>query len=181
MAHATASFEGEEWTVQEHQSSFVVEASPAEVWSLWFGSIPTERSADPYVIEMDNVRIEIVHAGDALHEGLVRYCRYPIPHYVLSRGVAESWELVTDVVPEESYRYRAITKPPFAVVEGRQWLEAVGDGHTRVHFSERYEVANCLLRSLLERRLHRMISANNDRVIESGVRSGVQALRSAPT
>ncbi len=98
--------------MQEHQNSFVVEGTSAQVWSLWFGSIPTERSSDPFVIEMDNVRIEILHPGDAVHDGLVRHCRYPVPRYLLSGGTAESWELVTDVVVNQSYRYQAITKPP---------------------------------------------------------------------
>ena len=61
------------------------------------------------VIEADGVRIEIVHRGNQIHEGLVRHCHYPIPKYLLSQGVAQSWELVTDVVPNASYRYRAIT------------------------------------------------------------------------
>jgi hypothetical protein len=163
--------------MQEHQSSFVVPASPAEVWGLWFGSIPTERSSEPFVIQLDNVRIEILHPGDAVHDGLVRHCCYPVPHYLLSGGIAESWELVTDVVPDQSYRYRAITKPPFAIAEGRQWLEDLGDGGTRVHFDERYEITNPLLRPLLERPVHRMISTNNDQIIERGIRMGLEALR----
>jgi hypothetical protein len=31
--------------VREHQNSFVVEGSPAQAWSLWFGSIPAQRSS----------------------------------------------------------------------------------------------------------------------------------------
>jgi hypothetical protein len=162
--------------MREHQSSFVVEGSPAQVWHLWFGSIPTERSAEPFVIEHDNVRIEIIHPGDHLHDGLVRHCYYPVPRYLLSGGVAESWELVSDVVVKESCRYRTITKPPFAVSEGRQWLEDLGDGRTRVHFWERYEITNRLLRPILEGPVFRMISINNDKVIEEGIRMGLEAL-----
>ena len=165
--------------MQQHQNSFVVDGPPAQVWSLWFGSIPTERSSDPFFIEMDNVRIEILHPGDAVHDGLVRHCHYPVPRYLLSGSVAESWELITDVVPNQSYRYGAITKPPFAVAEGRQWLEDLGDGRTRVNFYERYEIANALLRPFLEGPVHRMISTNNDEVIERGIRKGMEALRSA--
>src|SRR4051812_38606701 len=117
--------------MQEHQSSFVVHASPAEVFGLWF---PPGLGSELQVLEMDDVRIEIVHGGDERHEGLVRHCWYPAPRFLLSGGVAQSWELVTDIVPNESYRYRAITRPPFATAEGRQWLEDIGDGRTRVHF-----------------------------------------------
>jgi hypothetical protein len=165
--------------MQEHQNSFVVDGPPAQIWSLWFGSIPTERSSDPFVIEMDNVRIEILHPGDAVHDGLVRHCHYPVPRYLLSGNVAESWMLITDVVPNQSYCYEAITKPPFAVAEGRQWLEELGDGHTRVNSYERYEIANALLRPFLEGPVHRMISTNNDEVIERGIRKGMEALRAA--
>ncbi len=162
--------------MREHQSSFVVEGSPPQIWDLWFGSIPTERAAEPFVIEHDNVRIDIIHPGDAVHDGLVRHCYYPVPRYLLSGGVAESWELVSDVVVNESCRYRTITKPPFAVSEGRQWLEDQGDGRTRVHFWERYEITNRLLRPMLEGPVFRMISINNDKVIEEGIRMGLQAL-----
>ena len=41
------------------------------MWSLWFGSIPTERSSDPFVIEMNNVRIEITqtYSLDQINDG----------------------------------------------------------------------------------------------------------------
>lgn len=165
--------------MREHHNSFVVEGSPTQVWSLWFGSIPTERSLDPFVIEMDNIRIEIIYPGDAVHDRLVRHCYYPVPRYLLSGGKAESWELVSDVVVNESCRHRAITKSPFAVAEGRQWLEDLGDGRTRVHFYERHEIKNALLRPLLEGPVHRMISTNNDKIIEQGIRIGMEAVRAA--
>ena len=165
--------------MQKHQSSFVVEGSPAQVWNLWFGSIPAQRSSEPFVIERDSVQIEVLHPGDAVHDGLVRHCGYPVPRYLLSGGVAESWELVTEVVPNQSWRYQAITRPPFAVAEGRQWLEDLGDGRTRVHFCESYEITNGLLRPFLEGPVHRMISTNNDKVIERGIRMGMEALRAA--
>ncbi len=130
-------------------------------------------------MEMDDVRIELLHPGNGVHDGLVRHCHYPVPRYLLSRGIAESWELVTDVVVNQSYRYRAITKPPFAVAEGRQWLEDLGDNHTRVHFYERYEIASALLRPFLEGPVHRTISTHNDELIERGIRMGMEFLRAA--
>lgn len=166
--------------MQEHQSSFVVHATPAEVWGLWFSPPPPGLGpGEVQVIEMDDVRIEILHRGDDRHEGLVRHCWYPVPRFLLSRGVAQSWELLTDLVPNESYRYRAITRPPFATAEGRQWLEDLGEGRTRVHFAERYSIANPVLRRLLERYLHGVISRNNDRAIQNGVQLGLEALRAA--
>jgi hypothetical protein len=149
--------------MREFQTSLVMDASPAEIWQLWFLPPPPDLSpGEIQVLEVEDVRIEIVHQGDEIHEGLVRHCYYPIPKYLMSKGVAQSWELVTDVVPNVSYRYRAITRPPFAFAEGRQSLEDLGNGKTRVHFSESYSVSNPLLRTLFERRLHARISRDNE-------------------
>jgi hypothetical protein len=103
-----------------------------------------------------------------------------VPKYLLSRGVAESWELVTDVVPNVSSRYRAVTTPPFAFAEGNQRLEDLGDGRTRVTFVETYSIRNPLLR-FLERPVHRFISRDNDRLISEGIKAGIAALRHATT
>jgi hypothetical protein len=65
------------------------------------------------------------------------------------------------------------------VAEGRQWLDDLGDGRTCVHFYERYEISNALLRPFLEGPVHRMISTNNDGVIERGIRMGIEALRAS--
>lgn len=157
--------------MQSHQSSYVVNGLPEEIWQLWFPGLP--------VIEMDDVRIEIVHPGNDIHEGLVRHCYYRVPKYLLSGGRAQSWELVTDVVPNVSYRYRAITRPPFAYAEGEQRLEGLGDGRTRVHFAETYTVANPLMRALFERRLHAFISRDNDTVIKAAIERGLNQLRAA--
>ncbi|EKF25001.1 polyketide cyclase / dehydrase and lipid transport family protein [Mycolicibacterium hassiacum DSM 44199] len=157
--------------MQSHRSSFVIDGLPEEIWQLWFPGLP--------VIEMDDVRIEIMHFGDADNEGLVRHCHYRVPRYLLSGGRAQSWELVTDVVPNVSYRYRAITRPPFAYAEGEQRLEPLGDGRTRVHFAETYSVANPVLRVLFERRLHQFISRDNDTVIKAAIERGLQQLRAA--
>jgi hypothetical protein len=165
--------------VQRHESSFCVEASPAEIWLLWFPPRPADLPPEEMqVLEMDDIRIEIMFSGNDIHDGLVRHCRYAIPKYMMTGGVAESWELITDVVPNTSYRYRAITRPPFAFAEGRQWLEDRGDGNTRVHFSESYAVSNPLLRRLLERRLHDRISRDNDKLIKDRVQKGLAMLRS---
>jgi hypothetical protein len=165
--------------VQLYETSLVLEASPAEVWRLWFPPAPPDlRRGEMQVLEMDDVRIEIVHRGDEIHDGLVRHCYYPIPKYLLSKGVAQSWELVTDVVPNVEYRYRAITRPPFAFAEGRQWLDDLGDGKTRVNFRESYSISNPVLRQLLERRLHQQISRDNEAKFQLWER-GITMLRAA--
>jgi hypothetical protein len=165
--------------MQRHENSFVVKASPAQVWAMFSPPAPAELPPDGIEVrEHENVRIEILHQGNEVHEGLVRHCYYPVPRYLISGGVAESWELVTDVVPNVSSRYRAITRPPFAVAEGWHRLEDLGDGRTRMIFVETYSVKNPLLRFLFERRVHDFISKNNDALFKAGMRMGVEFMNS---
>jgi ribosome-associated toxin RatA of RatAB toxin-antitoxin module len=58
-------------------------------------------------------------------------------------------------------------------------LEDLGDGQTRVHFRETYEAFNPILRMLLERRVHRFISKDNDRFMKSAIEKGLRARREA--
>ena len=64
----------------------------------------------------------------------------------------------------------------FVVLEKHRF-EDLGDGRTRVHFRETYHVFNPILRYLLERRVHRFISKDNDKQIRSAVVRGLEALR----
>lgn len=164
--------------MQRHQMSFVVDATPAQVWSLLWPPAPKLPPGEIETRSYEGVRIEVLHQGDEIHEGLVRHCYYPMPKFLLSGGVAQSWELITDVVPNVSSRYRAVTTPPFALAEGTQQLEALADGRTRITVTETYSIRNRLLRIALERRLHRFISHDNDRLLKSGVERGVKYLRS---
>ena len=79
--------------------------------------------------------------------------------------------------PYESWRYDAIGKPLWSEASGWTRLEDLGGGRTRVHFRETYHVFNPILRLLLERRVHRAISKDNDRLIKAAVERGVAALR----
>jgi hypothetical protein len=168
--------------VQEHRYSFEVDATPEEVWSIMHQR-PTDRSGgEGEVGEFGPLRrkivhgpvtIEILHEGDEHTDGLVRHCFFRVPRYLLSGGVAQSWEHVTDVVPHESAKYYAIGKPLWSRAEGEHRLERLPDGRTRVHFVERYHVFNPLLRLLLERRVHHFISKDNDKLVRDGI---VQAL-----
>jgi hypothetical protein len=56
-------------------------------------------------------------------------------------------------------------------------LEGLGAGRTRVHFRETYEAFNPLLRALLERRVHRFISRDNDKVMQAAIENGVRMMR----
>jgi len=158
--------------VQRHHYTVEVEGDPEEVWKLfWFRGARRRES--------NGVTIEILHPGDEIGEGLIRHCTFALPRYLLTGGVGHSWEWLTEVTPFESWKYDAIGKPLWSEAEGRTRLEDLGDGRTRLHFSETYHAFNPLLRVLLERRVHHFISKDNDRLITTAVNDGLRRLRAA--
>jgi hypothetical protein len=164
--------------MQDHRYSFVVEAEPEEVWKVLHPRRPRNLApGEIQVIAHGDVRIEILHPGDEHGNGLVRHCRFRVPRYLLSGGVARSWEWVTEVEPPVSARYDAIGKPLWSRAQGWHRLEDLGHGRTRVHFRETYHVFNPVMRFLLERRVHRFISKDNDKLMEEAIRAGVAHAR----
>jgi hypothetical protein len=155
--------------VQEHQHSVDVDGTPSEVWQLFWYRGPRPKRGP--------VHIDILHPGDEVGEGLVRHCTFRVPKYLLTGGVGKSWELLTEVRPYESWRYDAIGKPLWSRAEGFTRLEALDGGRTRIHFTERYHAFNPVLRVLLERRVHRFISRDNDALIASSVNEGLARMR----
>jgi hypothetical protein len=158
--------------MQDHRYSFEVEGTPQEIWQVFW-------ARKSRLIEHGDVRIEILHPGDSVGNGLVRHCHFPVPRYLLSGGRAQSWEWLTEVEPYQGWRYDAIGKPLWSTASGWTRLEDLGNGRTRVHFRETYHVFNPLLRLLLERAVHRFISKDNDVSIRTAVERGVQAQRAA--
>jgi hypothetical protein len=163
--------------IQEHSYSFEVDATPMEVWKALHPRLPAVPGGERFVIEHGDVRIEIVHPGDANGLGLVRQCWFPVPRYLLSGGRARSWEVVTDSVPGEYSRYEAVGKPLWSEATGWHRLEEVGEGRTRLAFGETYDAFNPVARRFLEARVHRFISADNDVLIKRAVEEGVAARR----
>jgi len=157
--------------VQEHHYFVDIAATPDELWSLFWFRAPHSQSGD--------VTIDILHPGDAVGEGLVRHCTFRVPRYLLSGGKGQSWEWLTEVTPTESWKYNAIGRPLWSTAEGRTRLEDLGDGNTRVHFSETYHAFNPIMRALFETRVHRFISKDNDQLIKDSLTNGVQRLRAA--
>jgi len=158
--------------MQHHEFSVVAEGTPEELWSLFWYRGPRPAGSGP-----GGVHIEILHPGDAVGEGLVRHCTFRVPRYLLSGGVGHSWEWLTQVKPYESWRYDAVGKPLWSRAEGRTRLEDLGDGSTRVHFSESYEAFNPVMRALLEKRVHRFISRGNDTLIAGALAEGLRRMR----
>lgn len=164
--------------MQDHRFSFEVDASPEEVWRVLHPPRPRSLAkGDVQVIEHGRVRIEILHSGDEHGDGLVRHCHFPVPRYLLSGGVGRSWEWVTQVESNRSARYDAVGRPLWSKASGSHRLEDLGDGRTRVHFRETYHVFNPILRRLLERRVHRFISKDNDRLMQEAIVAGVAYAR----
>jgi len=157
--------------VQEHHYFVDIDATPDELWQLFWFRAPRSQSGD--------VTIEILHPGDAVGEGLVRHCTFRVPRYLLSGGRGQSWEWLTEVTPQSSWKYNAIGRPLWSQAEGRTRLEDLGDGRTRVHFSEAYHAFNPIMRMLFEKRVHRFISKDNDQLIKCSLTTGVQYLRAA--
>jgi hypothetical protein len=160
--------------MQVHHYDVIVDGTPPEVWKLfWY------RGKRPAANPDSGVEIEILHPGDEIGEGLIRRCKFPVPRYLLTGGVGRSWEWLTEVKPTESWKYDAIGKPLWSVAEGRTRLEDLGDGRTKIHFSETYHAFNAVSRLFLERRVHRFISKDNDRLIKDAINDGLVKLRAA--
>ncbi len=157
--------------MQEHHYHVDIEATPEELWKLFWFRAPRSESGD--------VTIEILHRGDEIGNGLVRHCTFRVPRYLLTGGRGQSWEWLTEVTPTESWKYNAVGRPLWSQAEGRTRLEDLGNGQTRVHFSETYHAFNPIMRVLLEKRVHKFISKDNDTLIKSSLTNGVTMLRAA--
>lgn len=147
--------------MQEHRLTLEVDAHPHRVWRLLHPKVPPD-AVTPRTIDHPNGSITILRDGDEAGEGLVRTCTFPVPRWLLSGGVARSWEVVTEARVDEISRYEAVGKPLWSRAEGWHTLEPIGDGgSTRLTFVERYHAHNPVLRALFERRVHRFISRDN--------------------
>jgi hypothetical protein len=153
--------------MQEHRVVFEVEAHPHRVWRLFHPKVPQDATV-PRTFEHPGGTITILRDGDAAGEGLVRTTTFPVPRWLLSGGVARSWELVTEAREDECSRYEALGKPLWSKAEGWHELEPIHGGEgTRLTFVERYHAYNPVMRLLFERRVHRFISRDNSHTYET--------------
>jgi hypothetical protein len=142
--------------MQEHHYEFEVDATPEQVWEVFWYHGP-DKPMTP------GVTIEILHPGDATGEGLVRHCHFPVPRWLGTGGIGRSWEWVTQVRPYTSWKYDAIGKPLWSKAEGFVTLTPVGATRTKIDFVERYWAFNpWMTRIGLERRVHARLSRDND-------------------
>jgi len=155
--------------MQVHDFSVDVEASIEDLWDVfWYRGDDRPQPKDV------DTRIEILHPGDELGNGLVRHCWFPVPRFLLSGGVGQSWEWLTEVKLHDSWRYDAIGKPLWSRATGHTRLEPIDDGKIRVHFQETYETFRPFWRWIgMERYVHHFLSRDNDTIlaaIQGGVR-----------
>jgi len=157
--------------VQEHHYFVDIDATVDELWQLFWARIPHTKTGD--------VTIDILYPGNEIGDGLIRHCTFRVPRYLLTGGKGQSWEWLTEVKPKESWTYTAVGRPLLSEAIGHTRLEDLGEGRTRLHFSESYRAFNPVLRVLLEKRVHAFISKDNDRLIEQSLTNGVKLLRAA--
>lgn len=146
--------------MQEHTSELIVDAEVPAVWRTLHPRRPAGTEL-PWRIEYPGGSIEVVVDGDEAGQGLVRRCSFRVPRYLLSGGMARSFECIVEARVNEISRYAAVGKPLWSRAEGWHRLEEVGEGRTKLTFWESYHAFNPVLRGLLERRVHRFISARN--------------------
>ncbi len=153
--------------MQRHEVVFDVAAPPHRVWRMFHPKVDPANTV-PRTFDHPNGSITILREGDEDGAGLVRTCTFPVPKWLLSGGVAQSWEVVTEARRNEFARYEAVGKPLWSKAEGWHTLEPITDGTgTRLTFVESYHAHNPVLRFLFERRVHRFISSDNSATYET--------------
>lgn len=138
----------------------IVDAEVPKVWQALHLRVPPGTEL-PWRIEYPGGSIEVVVDGDEAGQGLVRFATFRVPRYLLSGGLARSFETVVEARLHQFSRYVAVGKPLWSRAEGWHRLEEVGEGRTRLTFWESYHAFNPVLRRVCERRVHQFISANN--------------------
>jgi hypothetical protein len=153
--------------VRRHEIRFAVDAPRHRVWRAFHPKAPPPSDGGRRVLEYPNGRLEVIREGDEHGEGLVRTCEFRVPRWLGSGGRARSWEVVTEVRPDEYARYEAVGKPLWSRSEGWHELVDLPDGRTGLTFVEIYDTFNPVLRRLFEARVHGFISRHNDQIYES--------------
>jgi len=169
--------------MREHVLELIVDAEVPAVWRMLHPRRPSGTEL-PWRIEYPGGTIEILADGDEAGQGLARVCTFRVPRYLLSGGVARSFESIVEARVNEISRYSAVGKPLWSRAEGWHRLEEAGEGRTKLTFWESYHVYNPILGRLFERRVHHFISANNTVAYEKALgRLGhvEHAGRSAPS
>ena len=133
--------------MREHEYTVELPHAARRLWAL-FQRYDLWKEFAPAVLD-----VEIVHAGDAGGNGLLRRVIYPLPFG--RRG--ESFELVRNVKPGVGYDYLMIRSG----LEGSVTLEPLGPNRTRLRFRERFHMRTPILR-WFEGPIYRFINKKNE-------------------
>ena len=137
--------------MREHRFSLDIPHPPERVWAL-FQRYDLWSNYAPMVI-----RVDVIHPGDERGNGLLRRVIYKMPF----GRQGSALELVTDVEPARGYTYTMISRRPGNDQTGRVRLEPLGENATRLHFEERYNLTNPILK-LFEAQIYRFINKQNE-------------------
>ena len=149
--------------MQHHEVAFVVAAPPHRVWRSLHPRVPAD-AVVPRTYEHAHGSVTILRDGDEHDAGLVRTCTFEVPKWLLSGGVAHSWEVVTAARTDEFAAYEAVGKPLWSRAEGEHRLEPLDGGAAcKLTFRETYHALGPVVRPLFEARVHRYISQRNER------------------
>jgi hypothetical protein len=143
-------------SVREHRYTLELPHSAARLWAL-MQDYPRWTEYAPMV-----VRVDVLHAGDARGNGLLRRVIYRMPF----GRVGSALELVTEVEPERGYTYTMISRQPGNDQTGRVRLEPQGPHATLLHFEERYHLVSAPWR-WFEGPIYRFINRQNEASMRS--------------
>ena len=138
--------------MREHRYSLEMPHSAARIWAL-MQDYPRWTEYAPMVLG-----VEVIHAGDARGNGLLRRVIYRMPFG--RRGSA--LELVTEVEPARGYTYTMLSREPGNDQTGRVRPGPMGSSRTRLDFEERYHLTSVPWR-WLEGPIYRFINRQNER------------------
>jgi hypothetical protein len=133
--------------VRRHEFTVELPHSARRLWAL-FQRYDLWKEYAPGVLE-----VEVVHAGDADGNGLLRRVVYPLPFG--RRG--ESFELVRNVRANEGYDYVMLRTG----LSGSMALEPLGPNRTRLRFRETFHMTTPVLR-WFEGPIYRYINRRNE-------------------
>lgn len=137
--------------MREHRYAVELPHSPERLWALMQDYGRWSEYA-PMVI-----RVDVLHAGDADGNGLLRRVIYQMP--LGRRGSA--LELVTEVEPARGYTYTMISRSLGNDQTGRLRLEPIAANRTRLHFEERYNL-DAIPWKWFEGPIYRFINRKNE-------------------
>jgi hypothetical protein len=142
--------------MREHRYQLEMPHGAQRIWAL-MQDYPRWTEYAPMV-----VRVEVLHAGDARGNGLLRRVIYRMPF----GRVGSALELVTEVEPARGYTYTMIGRTPGNDQTGRVRLEPLDAGRTRLHFEERYALVSAPWK-WFEGPIYRFINRKNEESMRS--------------